>query len=129
MPKNERYVNVYLYLATHPELKLSTDEYIWSIAKKKDVLIKSFETIKENVTNEINFSGNTRVFKPNDQKNAYFGGGVLGGCVMLLNNAVAVLMIMCVLLIMYIIYLYYTNYNNTQNNKPQNNYNPYDIMY
>ena len=66
-----------------------------------------------------------------DKKSEYFGGGVLGGCVMLLNNAVAVLMIMCVLLIMYIIYLYYTNYKNynTQNNKPQNNYNPYDIMY
>ena len=64
-----------------------------------------------------------------DKKNdKYFGGGVLGGCVMLLNNAVAVLMIMCVLLIMYIIYLYYKNYN-TQNNKPQNNYNTYDIMY
>ena len=63
-----------------------------------------------------------------NKKSEYFGGGVLGGCVMLLNNAVAVLMIMCVLLIMYIIYLYYTNYN-TQNNKPQNNYNPYDIMY
>ncbi len=49
MPKNDRYVNVYLYLATHPELKLSTDEYIWSIAKKKDVLIKSFETALKEV--------------------------------------------------------------------------------
>lgn len=72
--------------------------------------------------------------KSDNENSTYFGGGVLGGCVMLLNNAVAVLMIMCVLLIMYIIYLYYTNYNNTQNNKPQNNkpqnnYNPYDIMY
>ena len=49
MPKNDRYVNVYLYLATHPELKLSTDEYVWSIAKKKDVLIKSFETALKEV--------------------------------------------------------------------------------
>jgi hypothetical protein len=49
MPKNDRYVNVYLYVATHPELKLSTDEYIWSIAKKKDVLIKSFETALKEV--------------------------------------------------------------------------------
>ena len=49
MPENDRYVNVYLYLASHPELKLSTDEYIWSIAKKKDVLIKSFETALKEV--------------------------------------------------------------------------------
>lgn len=49
MPENDRYVNVYLYLAIHPELKLSTDEYIWSIAKKKDVLIKSFETALKEV--------------------------------------------------------------------------------
>ena len=121
-------LTVYLVNTNYYEYKDISDNNI-KYDKVYELLIKSFETIKENVTNEINFSGNTRVFKPNDQKNAYFGGGVLGGCVMLLNNAVAVLMIMCVLLIMYIIYLYYTNYNNTQNNKPQNNYNPYDIMY
>jgi DNA repair exonuclease SbcCD ATPase subunit len=90
-------------------------------------LKSELSVLKTDINKRLNFNGNKNVNPANNDK--YFGGGVLGGCVMLLNNAVAVLMIMCVLLIMYIIYLYYTNYNKPQNNKPQNNYNPYDIMY
>jgi superfamily II DNA or RNA helicase len=50
MPKNKRKVNVYLYLATHPEKNEETiDQYIWSLAKKKGKLIKQFEhVLKEN---------------------------------------------------------------------------------
>jgi superfamily II DNA or RNA helicase len=48
MPKNRRKVEVYLYLATHPNEK-TTDEYIWSMAKKKQKLISKFEILlKEN---------------------------------------------------------------------------------
>lgn len=48
MPRNRRQVEVYLYLATYPGEK-STDEYIWSMAKKKQSLINKFETLlKEN---------------------------------------------------------------------------------
>ena len=43
LPINKRYVDVYIYLATHPSLKRPIDEYIWSIAKKKYKLIKTFE--------------------------------------------------------------------------------------
>jgi len=49
LPENERYVNVYLYLATHTSLKQSIDEYIWSLAKHKNKLIEQFEhALKEN---------------------------------------------------------------------------------
>jgi len=49
LPKNKRIVKVYLYLATHPNVEISIDEYIWSLAKKKYKLIKQFEQIlKEN---------------------------------------------------------------------------------
>jgi hypothetical protein len=43
LPESERYVDVYLYLATHISLKHSIDEYVWSIAKRKYRLIKEFE--------------------------------------------------------------------------------------
>jgi len=49
LPENERYVNVYLYLATHTSLKQSIDEYIWSLAKKKYKLIKIFENALKEV--------------------------------------------------------------------------------
>ncbi len=46
--KNRRKVEVYLYLSTHPNKK-TTDEYIWSMAKKKQKLISKFEILlKEN---------------------------------------------------------------------------------
>jgi superfamily II DNA or RNA helicase len=49
LPKDQRYVNVYLYLATHPTLKRSIDEYIWSLSKKKYKLIKTFENALKEV--------------------------------------------------------------------------------
>ncbi len=48
MPTRRRKVEVFLYLATHPGIK-TTDEYIWSMAKRKQKLIDKFEHIlKEN---------------------------------------------------------------------------------
>jgi hypothetical protein len=48
MPKRRRKVEVFLYLACHPGIK-TTDEYIWSMAKRKQKLIDKFEHIlKEN---------------------------------------------------------------------------------
>lgn len=43
LPEDQRYVNVYLYLARHPTLKNSVDEYVWTLAKKKNKIIKIFE--------------------------------------------------------------------------------------
>lgn len=42
LPANRRYVDVFLYLATKTGEK-TTDEYIWSMAKKKQKLIEPFE--------------------------------------------------------------------------------------
>ena len=42
VPKSKRYVNIYLYLATYPNIK-TVDEYVWSLAKEKNKLINQFE--------------------------------------------------------------------------------------
>jgi superfamily II DNA or RNA helicase len=48
VPRAKQEVNVYLYLATHKNEE-TIDEYIWTLAKHKDKLIKQFEhALKEN---------------------------------------------------------------------------------
>jgi hypothetical protein len=42
VPKKKRIVNVFLYLATYTNVK-TIDQYIWSLAKKKNKLIQQFE--------------------------------------------------------------------------------------
>jgi hypothetical protein len=42
VPKAKRIVKIYLYLATYPGEK-TIDQYIWSLAKKKNKLIEQFE--------------------------------------------------------------------------------------
>lgn len=49
LPEDQRYVNVFLYIATHNTLKNSVDDYIWSLAKKKYKLIKTFENALKEV--------------------------------------------------------------------------------
>jgi|UniRef100_A0A6C0EDU3 hypothetical protein len=44
VPKSKRLVKIYLYLATFPKEE-SIDEYIWSLANKKNFLINDFEHI------------------------------------------------------------------------------------
>ena len=45
--KNKRFVRIYLYLATYPNVK-TIDQYIWMLAQKKNKLIEQFEkTLKE----------------------------------------------------------------------------------
>jgi len=67
MPKSKQIVNVYLYLATHIKEDLSIDEYIWSLAKKKNKLIEQFEHIlKENAIDCQLF--HSRNYYKNDEK-------------------------------------------------------------
>ena len=54
LPENKRFVDVYIHLATHPTLKQSVDEYIWSIAKRKYKLIKTFEIALKEVAIDCN---------------------------------------------------------------------------
>lgn len=42
VPKSKRVVKIYLYLATYPGEK-TIDQYVWSLAKKKNKLIEEFE--------------------------------------------------------------------------------------
>jgi len=44
LPSDKRKVDVFLYLATYPKER-TTDEHIWSLAKRKNVLINQFETV------------------------------------------------------------------------------------
>jgi superfamily II DNA or RNA helicase len=44
MPRDRRHVEVFLYLSTYPGEK-TTDEYVWSVAKKKQSLIDKFEKL------------------------------------------------------------------------------------
>jgi hypothetical protein len=44
VPKNKRFVQVFLYLAIYPNEK-TIDQYIWSLAKKKSKLIEEFELL------------------------------------------------------------------------------------
>lgn len=42
VPKSKRFVKIYLYLSTYPNVK-TVDQYIWSLAKEKNKLIEQFE--------------------------------------------------------------------------------------
>lgn len=44
LEKEKRTVNVYIYLATHPNEKMTVDQYIRETARDKDKIIKQFET-------------------------------------------------------------------------------------
>jgi len=44
VPIKRRFVEVYIYLATYPNIK-TIDKYIWSLAKKKKKLIQEFELL------------------------------------------------------------------------------------
>ena len=59
LPKRRRFVDVFLYITTYPNVK-TIDEYIWKLAKKKQKLIKQFEdSLKEKAIDcEIFYEGN-----------------------------------------------------------------------
>jgi hypothetical protein len=44
VPKDRRFVDVFIYLSTYPNIK-TIDKYIWSIVKKKNKLIEQFEKV------------------------------------------------------------------------------------
>jgi superfamily II DNA or RNA helicase len=66
MPKNKRFVEIYLYLSTYPNEK-TIDEYIWSLAKKKYKLINQFELILKEAAFDCNIFINRNSY-PNDLK-------------------------------------------------------------
>ena len=66
VPKSKRVVKIYLYLATYPGEK-TIDQYIWSLAKKKNKLINQFElALKESAFDcELMYNRNSY---PSDEK-------------------------------------------------------------
>jgi len=68
LSKNKQLVNVYLYLATHQKEEISIDEYIWSLAKKKNKLIEQFEhVLKENAI-DCHLFHSRNYYKTDDKK-------------------------------------------------------------
>lgn len=69
MPRDKRYVDVYLYLAVCPEKKcIYADDYIWKLAKQKQKLINEFEmALKQKAIDcEIFYDGNN--YKGDEKK-------------------------------------------------------------
>lgn len=68
MPRDKRFVDVFVYVATCPEKKcVYADDYIWKLAKQKQTLITKFEdALKEKAIDcEIFYDGNNY---PSDKK-------------------------------------------------------------
>jgi len=66
LPKKYRYVDIYLYIADHPNEEMTIDKYILSMAYKKTEIISKFElALKETAIDcKLNYHGN--VHKKND---------------------------------------------------------------
>jgi len=67
VPKDKRIVNVFLYLSTFKGEK-TTDQYIWSLAKKKQILIQSFENILKENAFDCKLFYNRNVYKNDEYK-------------------------------------------------------------
>ncbi len=68
LPKDERNVKVYIYLATHEYEKMTIDQYIMNLAMQKNRLIQQFETALKEVAVDCSLFKNANVFK--DDPNA-----------------------------------------------------------
>lgn len=62
MPRDRRFVNVYLYLAVHKDID-TIDKYIWLLAKRKSKLIESFETALKEMAIDCNLFYKRNVYK------------------------------------------------------------------
>jgi superfamily II DNA or RNA helicase len=67
VPKVDRNVEVYLYLATRNGEE-TIDQYIWSLAKEKDKIIQSFETVLKEVAIDCELFYNRNVYKTDEYK-------------------------------------------------------------
>ena len=63
--KSKRLVDIYLYLATYPNIK-TADEYIWSLAKQKNKLINEFELALKETAFDCNLFYNHNSYKTDE---------------------------------------------------------------
>ncbi len=68
MPRDRRQVEVFLYLSTYPGEK-SIDEYVWSVAKKKQALIDKFEKLLKENAIDCNLFYKRNVYKNDEPLN------------------------------------------------------------
>lgn len=68
VPKYKQIVNVYLYLATHQKEEQTIEEYIWSLAKKKNKLIEQFEHILKENAIDCELFHTRNYYKTDEQK-------------------------------------------------------------
>jgi superfamily II DNA or RNA helicase len=61
LSSNRRFVNIFLYLATYSGVK-TTDEIIWSMAKRKDVLVQQFEKVMKEAAIDCRLFYNRNVY-------------------------------------------------------------------
>jgi len=67
LPKNERSVNVFLYLATRVGEE-TIDQYIWSLAKQKNKMISDFETLLKESAVDCELFYNRNVYPTDEYK-------------------------------------------------------------
>jgi len=67
VPKSKRIVKIYLYLATYPGEK-TIDQYIWSLAKKKNKLIEEFEQVLKETAIDCELFYNRNSYKTDEKK-------------------------------------------------------------
>lgn len=67
VPKSKRMVKIYLYLATYPGEK-TIDQYIWSLAKKKNKLIEQFEMALKEMAIDCELFYNRNYYKSDENK-------------------------------------------------------------
>lgn len=67
VPKGKRHVKIYLYLATYPGEK-TIDQYIWSLAKKKNQLIEQFEIALKETAIDCELFYNRNSYKTDEHK-------------------------------------------------------------
>ena len=65
MPRDRREVEVYLYLSTYPGEK-TTDEYIWAMAQRKQLIIDKFEKLLKESAIDCNLFYHRNVYKKED---------------------------------------------------------------
>lgn len=65
LPRDRRFVDIFLYLATYPGIK-TADQIIWSMAKRKDKLVQQFERAMKEAAVDCKLFYNRNVY-PGDK--------------------------------------------------------------
>jgi superfamily II DNA or RNA helicase len=70
MPRDRRFVNVYLYLAIYKDID-TIDKYIWLLAKRKSKLIGRFETALKEMAIDCNLFYKRNIYKGEKEYNCF----------------------------------------------------------